>query len=123
MRPPPQRCPLPADEVNGTTAVRLSPRDLASVGTLEATLFGLAEASRGREVLVDFAGIDYFNAAALTVLLRLQKQLVASGRRLGLCNLRPAVAEVFEVTRLDRLFDIRPGAARRVQEGTDRSAP
>jgi anti-sigma B factor antagonist len=100
------------EERGGMTVVRLGAREVANVQVLGATLSGLAQTTRGHEFLVDFGGIEFFNAAALTVLLRLQKQLAASGRRLCLFNLRPAVAEVFEVTRLDRLFDIRPGAVR-----------
>jgi anti-sigma B factor antagonist len=96
------------EERGGVTVVRLGAREVANLQVLGATLSGLAETTRGHEFLVDFGAIEFFNAAALTVLLRLQKQLAASGRRLGLFNLRPAVAEVFEVTRLDRLFDIRP---------------
>jgi anti-anti-sigma factor len=104
-----QGCNPQVEERGRTTVVRLGRREVANVQVLGATLSGLAGTTRGHVFLVDFGAVESFNAAALTVLLRLQRQLAASGRRLGLCGLRPAVAEVLEVTRLDRLFDVRPG--------------
>src|SRR5262249_42127997 len=41
-------------------------------------------------------------------LITLHKKLMATGRQLSICNLRPQVLEVFTITRLDRFLDLRP---------------
>jgi anti-anti-sigma factor len=59
------------------------------------------------EVLVDLGNVGAVSTQALVVLVKLRRQMLTAGRRLILCNLQPAVAEVLEVSKLNRWFIIR----------------
>jgi anti-sigma B factor antagonist len=56
---------------------------------------------------MDLGNVTYLNSSALGLLLRLHKRLRDRGGRLVVSNLAPQVYEVFEVTRLNTLLDIR----------------
>jgi anti-anti-sigma factor len=87
--------------------------DEAHTAAFAAELGNLAQQSDGPEFRVDLGNVTVLSTPALVVLVKLRRQLLARGRRLALCNLRPAVAEVFEVSRLSRLFPIHRDAAGR----------
>jgi anti-anti-sigma factor len=55
--------------------------------------------------------VTYLNSSALGLLLQLHKRLRARGGRLVVSNLAPQMYEVFEVTRLHTLLDIRPAGS------------
>jgi anti-anti-sigma factor len=91
-------------------AVRFDGEEL-TLGEEHAQVFaaGLSALARGSdrpEVHVDLSNVVTLSTAVLVVLVTFRRQLLAAGRQLVLCNLRPAVAEVLEVTRLNRLFAI-----------------
>jgi anti-sigma B factor antagonist len=58
-------------------------------------------------LLLDFSNVGYVSSALLGLLIRLHKRLGAAGGRLRLRNLSPRVYEVFEVTRLNTILDVR----------------
>ncbi|MDR3172748.1 MAG: STAS domain-containing protein [Treponema sp.] len=58
-------------------------------------------------LVLDFTEVDYMASAGLRVLVAAQKRLSASGGSLTLLNVRKEVLEVFEVTGLDEVLDIR----------------
>jgi anti-sigma B factor antagonist len=60
-------------------------------------------------LVLDFTDLSYLASAGLRVLVGAQKRLTASGGSLSLLNIRNEVMEVFEVTGLDEVFDIRKG--------------
>jgi anti-anti-sigma factor len=60
-------------------------------------------------LVLDFKNVDYLASAGLRVLVTAQKRLSASKGSLSLLNVRSEVMEVFEVTGLDEIFDIRSG--------------
>jgi anti-anti-sigma factor len=57
-------------------------------------------------VVLDFGAISCVGSDDLNALVVLNTQMKVTGRRLALINVRPAVAEVFALTRLDTLFDV-----------------
>jgi anti-anti-sigma factor len=69
-------------------------------------LLALADAQAGQQVTLDLAPIEYLTSTVLSHLVRLHKRLLASGGRMTLENIRPAVRDVFRVTLLDRVFHI-----------------
>jgi anti-anti-sigma factor len=78
------------------------------IQSLRAQLDAIA-AERGQALLLlDFGNVRYVSGMALGALVTLYKNLRATGRRLALDNVRPLVHEVFAITRLDTLFDVRP---------------
>ena len=60
-----------------------------------------------KNLVLDFKELSYLASAGLRVLVSAQKKLKAAGGALCLLNVREEVMEVFEVTGLDDVFDIR----------------
>jgi anti-sigma B factor antagonist len=78
-----------------------------NTSAIAGELFRLADAFAGHDILVDLDHVPTVSTPGLTMLLQLRKRVQAAGRRLRLDNLQPHIAEVFQVTGLDRVFDIR----------------
>jgi anti-anti-sigma factor len=74
-------------------------------------LIPLIEATAQPQIALDFRQVYFLSSFGLTLLLTLHKRLAASGRRLTLFNLQPHVYEVFSVTRLNSVLDVRPQEA------------
>ncbi|MBN1395150.1 MAG: STAS domain-containing protein [Pirellulales bacterium] len=74
-------------------------------------LFRLVEADGRQRLLLDFAAVDFLSSAALGKLITLDKKMKAHGGTLKLSNIRPEIYEVFAITKLNRLFDIRKDEA------------
>ncbi len=67
----------------------------------------LDEAEAGaRKILVDFAGAGYIDSSGLGVLVSLAKRLRELGGDLRLANLNDDLQTLFELTKLDSLFQI-----------------
>jgi anti-sigma B factor antagonist len=58
-------------------------------------------------LVLDFKEVSYLASAGLRVLVSAQKKLSARGGALSLVNVRNEVMDVFEVTGLDEILDIR----------------
>jgi anti-anti-sigma factor len=71
-------------------------------------LLALADETAESELLFDFGNVEYVATAALATLVNLRKKLLAGGRHITIYNLAPHIHEVFAVTRLDELLDLRP---------------
>jgi anti-anti-sigma factor len=82
--------------------------DEANSHTVLGELFGLADQLAFTELLLDFHNVEYLTSTTLGLLITLRRQLAAVGRDIRLRNLLPHIAEIFVITRLDRLFDVRP---------------
>ena len=70
-------------------------------------LFDLVERDNRKKVLLDFSEVSFMSSAALGKLITLYKKSHTNGSDLKLCGIRPEIIDIFAVTRLDRLFDIR----------------
>jgi anti-sigma B factor antagonist len=57
--------------------------------------------------VLNFSSVGFMSSAALGKLITLDKKVKAKGGVLKLCNIKPEIYEVFAITRLDRLFDIK----------------
>jgi anti-anti-sigma factor len=70
-------------------------------------LFALADEPSASDLLIDFRNVEYLTSTTLGTLVGLHNKLLARGRRLTVGNLSPQVHQVFAVTNLDRLLDLR----------------
>jgi len=77
------------------------------IPTVEAQLFGLAAELGPVNMTLDLQGVRMLTSTGLGMLVCLHKQLHAAGGRLTLCGMSDAVYEVFKVTLLTRVLDIR----------------
>jgi anti-anti-sigma factor len=74
---------------------------------LDGLLRHVAVEAGGRDLVLDFSNVALVSSAGLGVLVGLHNRLRDAGGRLVLRDLDNAVYEVFEATRLTRLFDVR----------------
>lgn len=101
---------LEMTEVGEVTVVRFNDRKILDANAIEelgGELFNLVEVENRKNLLLDFTGVEFLSSAALNKLIILDKKVKANGGHLKLCSLRQEIAEIFTLTRLDRLFDIR----------------
>ena len=70
-------------------------------------LSALALDKSNQQVALDLDNIQYLTSTILGHLLGLHKKLVGGGGHLSLENVRPSVRDVFRVTQLDQVLDIR----------------
>jgi anti-sigma B factor antagonist len=85
--------------------------DEAAIQELGAELFALVEVDNRRAILLDFEGVEFLSSAALGKLITFDRKVKTAKGRVKICSLVPGILEVFQVTKLNKVFDIRPDAA------------
>ncbi len=56
--------------------------------------------------VIDMAGVEFMDSSGLAALVRLFKRVRIGEGDVKLCGVRPEVLKIFELTRLNRVFDI-----------------
>jgi anti-sigma B factor antagonist len=105
---------LDVDQVGDVTVVRFRDRKIVedlSIQQLGQEMFRLVEVDNRDKILLNFSAVDFLSSAALGKLITLDKKTKAHGGRLKLSNIRPEIYEVFAITKLNRLFDIKDDEA------------
>jgi anti-sigma B factor antagonist len=105
---------IDVSKVGDVSVVRFVDRkivDEAQVQELAADLFHLVEHDNHRSLLLNFSGVEFVSSAALGKLITLDRKVKAAKGRLKMSDVRPEIMEVFEITKLNRVFDIRGGEA------------
>ncbi len=95
---------------SGVSVVRFVDRKIVDSGSIEQLgeeLNALVTVEKRNMILLNFDGVEFLSSAALNKLISLNTKIKASAGRLKLCCLRAEIKEVFTITRLDRVFDIR----------------
>lgn len=57
-------------------------------------------------ILVDMSRVDFIDSASLMVLATSFRKAQSMGRRFSICSVSPSVAIIFELTQLDKVFEI-----------------
>jgi anti-sigma B factor antagonist len=78
--------------------------DSSIIAELREELRSLVDESK--KILLDFANVDYLSSEFLGTLITFDKHAKAESCRVRFCNLRADIFEVFQITKLDRLFTI-----------------
>ena len=60
----------------------------------------------GQHIVLDLSGLEYVSSAGLRCFMLAAKQARAKGGRIVLASLRPVVAEIFQISRFDLVFEI-----------------
>ena len=89
--------------------------DLHTAPELEQAL-GTILARGGRSVVVDLAGLEFIDSAALAALLRALPRFRARGGRFLLVTEDRRILRTLEITGLDRTFDIEPRLGTAVEQ-------
>jgi anti-sigma B factor antagonist len=101
-------------EVGDVTVVRFRDHKIVediSIQQLGQEMFQLVEVDNRDKLLLNFSSVDFLSSAALGKLITLDKKMKSHGGTLKLSNIRPEIYEVFSITKLNRLFDIRDDEA------------
>ncbi len=72
-------------------------------------LLGLADDALGRGLQLDLRNVEHVSSLALSNLIAVHKRVRDRGGKLTLWNVRPALAEILQATKLDHVFAIEPG--------------
>jgi anti-sigma B factor antagonist len=105
---------IDVSKLGDVTIVRfLDKKILDEAGILElgAELFGLVELENRKSLLLNFAGVEFLSSAALGKLITLDRKVKSNKGRMKMSNIRPEILEVFQITKLNKIFDIRKDEA------------
>jgi anti-sigma B factor antagonist len=101
-------------EVGDVTVVRLTDRkvvDETNIQELGRELFALVEEENRKNLVLNFSAVGFLSSSALGKLITLEKKVKAAGGKLRLSNIRPEIYEVFAITKLNKLFEIKDDEA------------
>ena len=62
----------------------------------------------GRCIVLDLSALEYVSSAGLRCFLLAAKQAAAQGGKVIIAAMRPLVAEIFQISRFNMLFEIHP---------------
>jgi anti-sigma B factor antagonist len=105
---------LDIEEVGDVTVARFVDKKILDENNIQIIgnqLFGLVEEDGRKKIVLDFANVEFLSSAALGKLITMNKKVAAAGGKLRLCNIRPDIYEVFAITRLNKLFEIKDDQA------------
>ncbi len=87
--------------------------DHFNAGPFEDALRPVLEQSggSGEAVVLDFSGVEYISSVGLRVLMAAAKQAHSQGSKIAVASLQPIVAEIFAISRFDRILDLYPSVA------------
>jgi len=109
MSAQPRRRRLEVEHIGDVTVVNFVDKKILEEANIQAIgdqLFQLVEQEGARKLLLNFGNVEYLSSAALGKLITLNKKAQGAGGKLILCDIGPQIFEVFEITRLDKVFRI-----------------
>jgi anti-sigma B factor antagonist len=80
--------------------------DAAAANALKARVLPLAESGQD-SMVVDLRSVEFIDSGGLGILVNMLKKM-GTRSRLVICNMQPNVANTFKLSRMDRVFTIRP---------------
>ncbi|MDX1962919.1 MAG: STAS domain-containing protein [Pirellulales bacterium] len=104
----------PHEEV---TVVRFLDRkilDELNIQELGQELFHLVEQEKKTKLVLNFFNVEFLSSAALGKLITLERKIKANSGKIKLSNIRTEILEVFAITKLNKLFDIKDDEAEAV---------
>jgi anti-sigma B factor antagonist len=100
---------LEVEDIGDVTVVNFTDRkilDEQNIQLIGEQLFSLVDEGQRHKILLNFNNVEYLSSAALGKLITLDKKLKGVKGRLILCNIDPQIYEVFEITKLNKVFNI-----------------
>jgi anti-sigma B factor antagonist len=82
--------------------------DEANISEIGLTLGSLIDERVKPRILLDFSNIDHLSSAALGMLINVNNKIRLKNGELRLASIKPQILEVFVITKLDKLFKIKP---------------
>jgi len=109
MSSQPRRRRLEVEDYGEITVVNFIDRkilDEQNIQKIGEDLFSLIDELGRKKILLNFSNVEYLSSAALGKFITLNKKVQASGGKLVMCNISDDIYEVFEITKLNKLFNI-----------------
>jgi anti-sigma B factor antagonist len=109
MSTPPKRRRLEVEDIGEITVVNFIDRkilDEQNIQKIGEDLFSLVDELGRVKVLLNFSNVEYLSSAALGKFISLNKKVQSKGGKLIMCNINDDIYEVFEITKLNKLFNI-----------------
>jgi anti-sigma B factor antagonist len=110
MSSQPKRRRLQVEDIGDVSVVSFTDKkilDEQNIQVIGEQLFSLVDELGRKKILLNFGNVEYMSSAALGKLITLNKKVQGAGGKLVLCNIDANIREVFEITRLDKLFVIK----------------
>jgi len=85
--------------------------DEAEIQEMGQELYDLVERDSRKKILLNFANVEFLSSAALGKLIGFDKRVKQHAAQLMLSNIRPEIYEVFAITKLTKLFQIKDDEA------------
>ena len=81
--------------------------DPEAIQELGQELFDLVERDDRKKLVLNFANVEFLSSAALGKLITFEKKAKRNDSQLILTNISPEIFQVFAITNLDKLFQIK----------------
>jgi anti-sigma B factor antagonist len=85
--------------------------DPEAIQELGQELFDLVDKDERRKIILNFANVEFLSSAALGKLITFEKKAKRVGADLILSNISPEIYQVFSITNLNKLFQIKDSEA------------
>jgi anti-sigma B factor antagonist len=72
----------------------------------EESIMSVLEEGKCQNMLLDFSNVQFMSSAFLSLLVKIHKRICERGGKLELCNIKPEIYKVFEITQLNKVFTI-----------------
>lgn len=80
--------------------------DESRLDEIREQILAIDKDATGVDILIDLSPVEFLSSAALGMLGMIHRKTWAAKGRLKLCGIGPEVLQLFQVTKLDSLFDI-----------------
>ncbi|MCK5565064.1 MAG: STAS domain-containing protein [Planctomycetes bacterium] len=81
----------------------LRERDITAI---ESSVMPLIEKTDGVNLIINFRNVKFLTSSALGLLIRISKKAYENNGKMLLCTISPKIYQIFEITRLDKVFSI-----------------
>jgi len=101
---------IAVESKGAATVVRFKESDILdqiNIQEIGEELYAVVQSTPNVKLVVDFQGVEYLSSTALGKLITLKKKVEAAKGVLCLAAIKPEIMEVFKITRLDTIFDIK----------------
>lgn len=89
--------------------------DPVKLEPLSQQLYHLIDAEDCRFIVLDFARVQYISSQFIGILMAMHKKLAPVKSKLILCSIHPRLAELLRVTKLDKIFIVKPSQKDAIQ--------
>jgi anti-anti-sigma factor len=107
---------LRTEDLGEDTRVYFTGRDVSldetNTEVISEKLSRLVEEKGRIRLILDMGNVTYLTSSSLGMLLHLHRKLQSASGRLALVNVQPQIYEIFAVTNLVRLLDVRRAEAK-----------